>query len=253
MKTVMINASPKKKMSVSSHFLFLQRIFIGGTVVKENLRNAGDDQRLLDAVSDADAVVFCLPLYVDGIPSHALQFLKQLEKYCRENNLKPKIYAISNGGFIEGNQNRVLMQIFENFCERAKLEWGGGIGIGGGVMLNVMRIMFFVYAGIFLLNIVSGNALSDSLINLAQQWGITLFFHIGVLFYNIRMGAAIGNGSRFGVKFTRAMMPSFLFIIVADIFFFIMSVFQGGIFKGLMSKKQAGADNLFIANKKQNA
>lgn len=243
MKTVMINASPKKRMSVSSYFMSLQRMFIGGTVTKERLRNTGDHQRILETLLDADAVVFCLPLYVDGIPSHVLQFMKHMETYCHENNLKLKIYVLSNGGFIEGNQNRVLMQIFEHFCERSGLAWGGGIGIGGGVMLNVMRILFFVYIGICLLNILSGNGVTDSLLNLAKQWGIILFFHIGVLFYNIRMGAAISKGKQFGVKFTRAMMPSFLFIIVADIFFIILSVFQGGLFKGWLRKKQASSGN----------
>ena len=243
MKTVLINASPKKKMSVSSYFLSLQKVFTRGKVTKENLRNPGDHQRILEALSDADAVVFGLPLYVDGIPSHVLRFLKRLEKYCHENSIKPKVFVISNGGFIEGNQNRVLMRIFEHFCERAGLEWGGGVGIGGGVMLNVMRILFFVYAGICLLNILSGNDLAASLLNLAQQWGFVLFFHIGVVYNLIRMGAAIGRGKQFGVKFTRAMMPSFLFIIVADIFFILMSVFQGGLFRGWLSQKQASANN----------
>lgn len=246
MKTLMINASPKKKMSISAHFLTLQKIFIRGTVKKEHLRSQGDYQRILDALSDADAVVFCLPLYVDGIPSHVLQFLTQMEKYCHAHNVKLSVYVISNGGFIEGNQNHVLMQIFERFCERSGLAWGGGIGIGGGVMLNVMRIMFFVYIGICLLNIISGNDLTESLLAFAKQCGIILFFHIGVLFYNIRMGAAISKGRTFGVKFTRAMMPSFLFIIVADIFFIIISVFQGGIFKGWLRKKQASTDNAYL-------
>lgn len=232
MKTVMINASPKKKMSVSSYFLFLQRLFVGGKVIKEKLRNKGDHKRLLETVSEADSIVFCLPLYVDGVPSHVLMFLKELEQYCRENSLDLNVYVISNGGFIEGNQNRVLMQVFENFCNRSGINWCGGIGIGGGVMLNVMRIMFFIYFGIFLLNIISGSSLQDALIYLAKQWGIILFFNIGVLFYNIGMGAAISRGRCFGVKFTRAMMPSFLFIIVADIFFILISIFKGGIFRG---------------------
>lgn len=243
MKTVMINASPKKKMSVSSYFMALQRIFISGTVIKERLRNHKDHQKILETLSDADAVVFCLPLYVDGIPSHVLRFMQEMEKYCHEKHLRLKVYVVSNGGFIEGNQNRVLMQIFNCFCDRSGLEWCGGIGIGGGVMLNVMRILFFVYLGIFLLNILSGNELMDSLLHLAKQWGIILFFHIGVLFYQIRMGVAISKGTQFGVKFTRAMMPSFLFIIMADIFFIILSVFQGGLFKGWLNKKQASSKN----------
>ena len=139
MKTLMINASPKKKMSVSAYFLSVLKFFTFGGVTKEYLRNKGDHARLLGALDGADNVVFCLPMYVDGVPSHVLAFMKEAEAYCREKGLKVNVYVISNGGFIEGNQNRVLMQIFENFCNRSGLNWCGGIGIGGGVMLNVME------------------------------------------------------------------------------------------------------------------
>ncbi|MDE6729361.1 MAG: hypothetical protein K2J71_01105 [Oscillospiraceae bacterium] len=237
MKTVLINASPKKKMSVSAHFLALQRIFIQGEVIKETLRNKTDYDRLLQILPEADAVVFCLPLYVDGVPSHVLHFMKKLEQYCHEHPLRLNVYVISNGGFIEGNQNQALMQVFENFYVRSHLNWCGGIGIGGGVMLNVMRILFFVYAGMFVLNLINGALLQDALLVLAKQWGIVLFFHAGVLFYQIRMGIAVNRGTFFGVKYTRAMMPSFLFILVADLFFLLISVFQGGLFRGWLRKK----------------
>lgn len=242
MKTVMINASPKKKMSVSAHFLSMQRIFIKGEIVKETLRNKNDYDKLLQILKEADHVIFCLPLYVDGVPSHVLYFMKQLEQYCQEHQLKLNVYVISNGGFIEGKQNQALMQVFENFCSRSNLNWCGGIGIGGGVMLNVMRILFFVYAGIFVLNLISGVSPQDALVGLLRQWGIVLFFHMGVLFYHIKMGSAVNRGTYFGVKYTRAMMPSFLFILVADLFFFIISVFQGGIFRGWLSKKQISSE-----------
>lgn len=37
-------------------------------------------------------------------------------------------------------------------------------------------------------------------------------------------------------------MPSFVFIIFADIFFTIMSLFQGGIFRGWFAKKKPMTD-----------
>lgn len=242
MKTVMINASPKKKMSVSAHFLSLQRIFIGGKVVRETLRNKTDHSRLLGELEEADNVVFCLPLYVDGVPSHVLRFMKELEKYCHEHSLKLNVYVISNGGFIEGRQNEALMRVFENFCIRSGIDWCGGIGVGGGVMLSVMRIMFFVYAGIFVMTLISGAPPQEAVMGLAKQWGMVLFFHLGVFFYNIRMGAAVNHGKNFGEKYTRAMMPSFLFILVADLFFILISVFKGGLFRGWLSRKQLSAE-----------
>ena len=135
------------------------------------------------------------------------------------------------------------MQVLENFCIRSNIEWCGGIGIGGGVMLNVLRIIFFVYLGIFVLNIVSvgsrtGNWLPmETVLSFVEQLSVILFFNIGVLFYSFRMGIAINKRAKCGVKFTRVLLPSFIFILVADIFFAIISVFQGGVFRGWLAKK----------------
>ena len=166
-----------------------------------------------------------------------LAFMKEAEAYCREEGIKVNVYVISNGGFIEGNQNCVLMQIFENFCNRSGLNWCGGIGIGGGVMLNVMRVMFFVYIGLFVLNMVMGNPVKDNFIELAKGISAVLFFNLGVFGLSATMGAAIRKGRSFGVKFTRALMPSFILIIVADIFFILISLLKGGVFRGWLSKK----------------
>ena len=103
-------------------------------------------------------------------------------------------------------------------------------------MLNVMRIMFLVYAGLFVLNTVM-SGLTEALPIFAEQVVIVLFFSLGAFFYCLRMGRAVNKGVTCGVKFTRVLLPSFLFILVADIFFVIISIFQGGIFKGWLSRK----------------
>ena len=237
MKTVFINGSPKKKLSVSSYLLGIVRLFVRGKVVFEQVRNAGDHERVLESIKDADTVVFGMPLYVDGVPSHMLAFMKAMEQFCINNNIRFKVYAVSNGGFIEGSQNRPLMQVLENFCKRCHFQWCGGVGIGGGVMLNVMRIMLFVYAGLFVLNTVM-SGLTAALPIFAEQFVTVCFFSFGAFLYCLRMGIAINKGAASGVKFTRILLPSFLFILAADIFFVIISVFQGGIFKGWLSKKE---------------
>lgn len=236
MKTVFINGSPKKKLSVSSYLLGIVRLLVRGDVVKEQVRNARDHERILQSIKDADTVVFGMPLYVDGVPSHMLAFMKEMEKFCIDNNIHLNVYVVSNGGFIEGCQNRPLMQVLENFCKRCNLQWCGGVGIGGGVMLNVMRIMFFVYAGLFVLNTVT-SGLTAALPIFAEQLIVVLFFSLGAFFYCLRMGIAVNKETNCGVKFTRILLPSFLFILAADIFFVIISVFQGGIFRGWLSRK----------------
>lgn len=236
MKTVMINASPKKKGDVSGHLLQMQRILLHGTVVKEKLRTPGDHDRILEQLQDADTVVFSMPLYVDGVPSHVLAFMEKMEAFCKKHSLQLQLYVISNGGFIEGNQNRVLMQVFENFCARCKIRWGGGIGIGGGVMVNVMRILLVVYSILFLLRILTGN-LQGGLMQYGKQLLVLLFFHLGIFWCMFRMGLAMRNRESAGLRFTRVLMPSFIFILMADLFFVLMSIFQGGIFRGWLKKK----------------
>ncbi|MBD5499312.1 MAG: hypothetical protein HDR11_16445 [Lachnospiraceae bacterium] len=244
MKTVFINCSPKKRFCASAYFLGLQRLFVKGKKVTERLRNKSDHKRILNELPDADTVVFCLPLYVDSVPSHVLPFLKEMEIFCKENNIRMTLYSISNNGFIEGKQSEPLLRVFQNFCERSNLEWGGGIGIGGGVMLNVTRILFVVQIGLLLLNIMlngiqNGNFLPVSAFeNFAVQTLTLIFLNLGVFFYTIRMGSAINKGKLFGKKYTRILVPSFVFIIFADIFFVIISIFAGGIFKGWLAKKQ---------------
>ena len=244
MKTVFINCSPKKRFCASAYFLFLQRLFTGGEKVTEKLRTLADHARILEQLKDAQAVVFGLPLYVDGIPSHVLRFLAEAETFCRENGLSLNVYCIANNGFIEGRQNEPLMQVFENFCARAGLTWGGGVGIGGGVMLNVTRILFIVNIGLLLLNTVLSMIRTgvffpkDAWISFGESAALLVFFNCGVLFCLASMGRAIRKGASFGKRYTRILIPSFIFILFADVFFIIISLFEGGLFRGWLAKKQ---------------
>ena len=250
MKTLLINCSPKKRFCASAYFLFLQKLFLNGEKVSEKLRTPADHQRILAALKDAQNVVFCLPLYVDAVPSHVLKFMKEMEAFCKQNDLHPAVYCIANNGFIEGRQNEPLMQNFEHFCARAGLRWGGGTGIGGGVMLNVTCIVFVVQTAILILNIVlsaaqTGNFFPrETWISYLENALLLLFFNSGVLFYIGGMGTAIRKGIYFGKKYTRIMIPSFVFIIFADIFFIIISAFEGGLFRGWLARKKYDGQSL---------
>ena len=244
MKTVFINCSPKKRFCASAYFLGMQRLFVKGKKVTEKLRNKNDYERILNELSDADAVVFCLPLYVDSVPSHVLPFLKEMEGFCKDNHIRLNLYSISNNGFIEGCQSEPLLRVFQNFCDRSGLNWCGGIGIGGGVMLNVTRLVFVLQVAVLILNLVQSGVQTGNFfpLDVLTDFGINalvlLFFNIGVIFYTLKMGFAINKGNFFGKKYTRIMVPSFVFIIFADIFFTIISVFSGGVFRGWLAKKE---------------
>lgn len=233
MKTVFINGSPKRKFSTSDYFLKLQNAFVKGQTVYLKLRNRSDHKEILEQIKDADVVVFSMPLYVDGPPAHVLTFLQDMENICKQHNLNLKIYVISNNGFIEGNQNAPLFRVMENFCLRSGIQWCGGIGIGGGVMFQALRIVFLIEAGIFLLSIlisgiVYGNWIpTEAIYPFVTMFLVIVFFHLGVLFYMVRMGNQIHHRKPLGEKYTRILLPSFIFILISDAYFMIVSLFKG--------------------------
>ena len=252
-KTVLINCSPKKSLSVSGFIMKCAGLMIRGRKEYLHLRTPRDYPAILQALEDASKVVFVAPLYVDSVPSHMLPFMKEMEKYCREKRLDLKVYAIANNGFIEGRQNEPLMQVMENFCVRSGLEWCGGIGIGGGVMLNVERIMLTVMFGIMLLNIVLQAVNGGNLLEPVRSFGTSLLQLVvlccGILTYTVRLAMHINRGTDAGKRYTRIMLPSFVFILFADIFFVIISILQGGIFRGWLSRFKPDAGCSIISSK----
>ncbi len=243
MKVVFINGSPKKNNSASNYFLKLLTAFLKEKTIIEKLRTQNDYDRILKQIETADTVVFSIPLYVDNVPSHVLSFLLEMEHFCVERSLNLKVYAIANNGFIEGKQNKPLFRVLENFCIRSDIEWGGGLGIGGGVMFNALKFVFLIEVAIFFISaFVSGFLYNDwlpiiAIQNLIIMIFIILFLHLGVLFYMMRLGRNINKGNFADIKYTRVLIPSFIFILFADMFFMVSSILKGGIFKGWLSKK----------------
>jgi len=129
-----INGSPKAKESASGCLLKELKGFLQDSEITEfRLRTA--EGRDLAEILKNDVLVFSFPLYVDGIPSHLLRCLTQLEELSKESKPTAKVYAICNSGFYEGHQNRHALQMIENWCAKSELNWGQGIGIGGGGMI----------------------------------------------------------------------------------------------------------------------
>ena len=59
-----------------------------------------------------------------------------------------------------------------------------------------------------------------------------------MVFCLARMGLYIRKGTFSGKKYTRIMIPSFVFIVFAGIFFVIIFFFEGGLFRGWLAKKE---------------
>lgn len=102
-----------------------------------------------------------------------------------------------------------------------------------------------VEIGIFILSIVVSGILYANWLPAAIIQSflsvilIISFFHLGALFYMVKTGWKINKGNSFGEKYTRILLPSFLFILVADVFFLIVSLLKGGLFKGWLQKNRS--------------
>lgn len=233
MNVLIINASPKKKGGASRTFSSQLKLMLAGCKVTTcDVCTRGNYENALGLLPAADAVVISVPLYVDGIPSHLLPFLVEAEQLCIKNKLQFKLYVISNNGFIEGVQNKLHLNMYEAWCKRAGIEWGGGFGIGGGVMLYVLSILFFVFAGLDILKTAIGFIQSGVLTG-AQIWsnfqGLVwiLFFMLGGLVCEALLAHAIRNKKSIKNMYTRAMLPSFIFLVVASLFMTLGALFKG--------------------------
>ena len=246
MSVLVINGSPKKKGSASAFFskifslmLFPQKLMFKAASLSRNYEDT------FVHLQNAEVVVISAPLYIDSIPSHLIHFLKQMEEYCVSNECKFMLYVISNAGFIEGRTNQAHLEQYKCWCQRANIEWGGGLGIGGAVMLHSIFYIFPLWSIIqfvigIIINTISGNPTFNigMLISIGHSMLIWLFFNIGLLFHTFIMAQAIKKKRIMKNQYTRAMVPSFIFLVFADIFMAISALFHGKMIFSLYKKEK---------------
>jgi multimeric flavodoxin WrbA len=139
----LINGSPKGRGSASNCILQELKPLLaqdGNRVLEYHFRNPALSPTEMEEIRDCDVLIFAFPLYVDGIPSHLLSCLVQLERYLAAIPKKEiMVYSIVNCGFYEGEHNELAVEMLKNWCIKAGLTWGQGIGIGAGGMLPMLQ------------------------------------------------------------------------------------------------------------------
>jgi hypothetical protein len=244
MNILVINGSPKKKGGASAFFSkVLCFMLFSQKVVSKTIGASRNYENIFTSLKNADIVIISVPLYVDGIPSHMIHFLQQMEQHCANNKCKFMLYVISNSGFVEGHQNQAHLEQYKCWCERAGIAWGGGLGIGGGVMLHVifyvtllLSVVQFVI-GILINSSFGKPAINNALIlSFARGMIVWLFFSSGMLFYEFILAQTIKKQKVMKNKYTRAMVPSFIFLIFADIFMALEALFHGKMIFSLYKK-----------------
>lgn len=139
MTIALLNGSPKMKESASRALLSDLKTFFPEETecVEIALHSRNLPEKELELLFQADAWVFSFPLYVDGIPSHLLSVLCELEEHYA-NHPEIFVYGITNCGFYEGIQAEFALQILQNWCIKAGYTWAGGVGVGGGGALSML-------------------------------------------------------------------------------------------------------------------
>lgn len=137
MKITLINGSPKIKDSASGAVLDELKDYLKDNDIQEySFRRPELPKELdLNELEKQEAIVFSFPLYVDGVPSHLLNCLSQLERFFADKSADIIVYTIVNCGFYEGIQNRHAIGMIKNWCKKANVKFGQGVGIGAGGML----------------------------------------------------------------------------------------------------------------------
>jgi multimeric flavodoxin WrbA len=91
-------------------------------------------------IGASEVIVLGFPLYVDSIPSTMLKMLIALEEHIKKEDVQDiMVYTIINNGFYEGRQTHIAFEIIQNWCERAGVQFCGGIGQGAGEMIGATK------------------------------------------------------------------------------------------------------------------
>lgn len=142
MKIAMVNGSPKLGENTSGVMLEKIKSFIDKehTISSYQINKKPLEEEDYIQLSRMDILIFAFPLYIDAIPSHLFRMLIALEEYLKKESQKNiYVYAVINNGFYEGHQNKVAIEILENWCDRAGVRFGMAICPGAGEMVGSLH------------------------------------------------------------------------------------------------------------------
>ena len=104
-----------------------------------SLLNKQIQEKAAEAMSRAETVIFGAPLYVDGLPATALQFIEKVRASGAAAGCK--LYAVVNNGLYESLQNINMLSMIKDFCTENGILYKGSAAIGAGEMIGtLMRV-----------------------------------------------------------------------------------------------------------------
>lgn len=187
MKITIVCGSPKKRFSTSMYFSMILKFFlIGNQVNIIQLKSVREYNKLISTLQETEVLVFAFPVYVDAIPSTMLEYLHKLQLDISKNSYHMKVYGLTNCGFYEGKQCCLTLDMLKNWCARTKVQWCGGIGIGAGEMLSILRLNVLI--GIIPLLL---KALIEAFFRILQDEYVFSYEELFTLFSSSIIGSSI--------------------------------------------------------------
>ena len=96
----------------------------------------GDMSGLLRRLEEASAIVLCMPLYVDGLPSQLIRFMETAQREYRGD--AKRIYVLANMGLYESGQLVNLFEAVRQWCAKMDFPYCGGLGVSAGELVGVL-------------------------------------------------------------------------------------------------------------------
>ncbi len=133
---ILLNCSFRGEKSNTRYFLGQLETLLNEPCRHAALNRIKEEQERAELFSDADAIVLGMPLYVDGPPAQAVEFMERLYEEGRGRMKRIPVYVVANMGFYESRQLHILLSVVKNWCARLDLSYGGGLAIGAGEMMG---------------------------------------------------------------------------------------------------------------------
>lgn len=102
----------------------------------EYLEEGKDFGSLKSIISQSDIIGIVSPLYVDSLPYPVIWFFERLSSELKGELQGKSFFAIGQSAFPYSELIGTLLGSCKCFAEETQMKWLGGLGYGGGVMIN---------------------------------------------------------------------------------------------------------------------
>ena len=142
-KVILLNGSMRGVNANSYKFGLKLSEYLGEESEFLHLKDYRKDlSGLVSSLGEAEVIVLCIPLYVDGLPSQVIRLFETFQKTYSGRALK--VYVLSNMGLYETSQLNDLFVAVHKWCDCMHFEYCGGVGLSAGEMFGVvMQVLPF--------------------------------------------------------------------------------------------------------------